>query len=63
MRLELSFQGVCEAIKNDDPSLIDAIDTLLGLALVCSPAMFGPPGYTLLPFLAAKDELIKLAGC
>jgi|ERR1039458_7702985 hypothetical protein len=60
MSLDLRFEDVCAVIKKDDSNLIDAVDNLLGLALVCSPALFGPAGLAFLPLLSAKNELIKL---
>lgn len=44
----------------DDPKLIDAVDQLLGLALICSPAVLGPAAVALLPTLAVKNEVIKI---
>jgi hypothetical protein len=63
MSIELTFKSVCTTIKkhgNDDPKLIEAVDSLLGLALICSPAVLGPTAAALLPTLAAKNELVKI---
>lgn len=60
MQLEFTFRDVCNFIKKDEPSLITAVDNLLGLILVCSPLMVGPQGLMLLPLITAKNELIKL---
>lgn len=54
MSLELTFKSVCATIKKqgkDDPKLIDAVDKLLGLAFICSPAVLGPSAAALLPAL------------
>jgi hypothetical protein len=50
-------------IKKDgegETALIDAVDKLLGLALVCSPLVAGPSLVAILPTLAVKNELVKL---
>lgn len=60
MRLEFTFKEVCEFIKEDDPKLIDAVDKLLGMAILFSPIVSGPAGAVLLPLLGVKNELIKL---
>jgi hypothetical protein len=60
MALELSFKWVCEYIKKDEPTVINAVDKLLGLTMICSPAFSGPAGAVLLPLLGVKDELVKL---
>ncbi len=63
MNLELTFKSVCETIKKqgkNDPTLIDAVDNLLGLALICSPAVLGPAAIALLPTLAVKNELVRI---
>jgi hypothetical protein len=63
MSLELTFKNVCTTIKKqgkDDPKLIEAVDNLLGLALVCSPIVLGPAAAAVLPTLAVKNELIKI---
>jgi hypothetical protein len=63
MNLEITFKQVCDLIKKDgknDPTLISAIDQLLGLAIVCSPAFLGPAAAALLPTLAVKNEIVKL---
>lgn len=65
MSIELTFKSVCASIKKqgkDDPKLIEAVDNLLGLALICSPAILGPAAAALLPTLAVKNELGKATG-
>ena len=60
MQLEVTFKDVCNSIKKDEPSLIEAVDKLLGLTLICSPFMLGPAGLLLLPLLSVKNELTKI---
>lgn len=63
MSIDLTFKSVCLAIKRqgkDDPKLIEAVDYLLGIALICSPVVLGPAAAALLPTLAVKNELIKI---
>jgi hypothetical protein len=63
MSLELNFKTVCTTIKKQgkgDAKLIEAVDALLGLALICSPVALGPSAAALLPTLAVKNELIKI---
>jgi hypothetical protein len=63
MSLDLTFKSVCETIKRqskDDPTLLKAVDNLLGVALICSPVVLGPAAVALLPTLAVKNELIKI---
>src|SRR5258708_7517593 len=63
MTLELTFAQVCELVKKEgkkDPKLIEAVDALLGLAMVCSPALIGATAALLLPTLAVKNELVKI---
>jgi hypothetical protein len=63
MNLDLTFKDVCATVKKqgkDDPKLIEAVDSLLGLALICSPVVVGPATAALLPTLALKNELIKI---
>lgn len=43
-----------------DSKLIEAVDNLLGFALICSPVALGPAAAALLPTLAAKNELTKI---
>jgi len=60
---DLSFKDVCEFIKADDRSFIDAADKLLGLGLILSPLALGlPPEATasVLGLIEVKNELIKL---
>jgi hypothetical protein len=59
----MTFKSVCATIKKqgkDDPKLIDAVDKLLRLALICSHTVLGPSAAALLPTLAVKNELIKI---
>lgn len=61
--LDLTFKHVCELIKKDgeqEPQLLEAVDVLLGLALVCSPLVAGPGLVAVLPTLGVKNELIKI---
>lgn len=63
MTLDLSFAEVCEIVKKEgkrDSKLIEAVDALLGLTMVCSPVLVGPAALALLPFLTAKNELVKI---
>src|SRR5262245_9786403 len=64
MALELTFKEVCDFVKQDckpdDPKLIEALDHLLGLTLVCAPIVIGPEAASLLPVLAVKNEITKL---
>lgn len=63
MSTDITFDDVCKAIKEqgrEDPTLIEAADNLLGLALVCSPVVLGPAAVLALPALAVKNELIKI---
>jgi hypothetical protein len=60
----MSFKQVCDLIKKngmEDSKLIEAADKLLGLALVCSPLVLGPAAVAVLPTLAEKNEIVKLA--
>jgi len=61
MSLDITFKDVCQSIKKygkDDPKLIQGVDNLLGLAIICSPAILGPAAAAVLPTLAVKNELI-----
>ena len=63
MNLDLTFKDLCSAIKQqgkEDPKLIEAVDKLLGLALICSPVVLGPAALALLPTLAVKNEIFKI---
>ena len=60
MATDLSFKQVCEFIKKDSTDLLDAANMLLGIALVCSPIVFGPAALPALALLTAKNELTKL---
>lgn len=63
MSINLTFNDVCTTIKKqgeDDPTLIEAVDNLLGLALICSPVALGPTAIAALPTLAVKNELVKI---
>ena len=63
MALELTFKQVCDFAKREgiqDSKLIEAVDHLLGLTLVCAPLVIGPSAAALLPTLAVKNELIKM---
>ena len=63
MNLDLTFKDLCSTIKmqgKEDPKLIEAVDKLLGLALICSPVVLGPAALALLPTLAVKNEVFKI---
>lgn len=63
MSIELTFKSICAKIKKQgksDPKLIESVDNILGLALICSPAVLGPSAAAVLPTLAVKNELIKI---
>jgi len=63
MSVDLTFKSVCSTIKKqgkDDPKLLEAVDSLLGLAFICSPVVLGPAAAALLPTLAVKNELVKI---
>lgn len=60
MSIDLNFKDVCKLIKKDEPKLIEAVDKLLTMALICSPTVIGPAAAVLLPFLSVKNELVKL---
>lgn len=62
MSTELTFKWVCDKVKvyeKDDPALLQAVDSLLGLTLICS-ATVDPSLIVLLPFLSVKNELTKI---
>jgi hypothetical protein len=58
MSLDLTFKQACILIKKEQPDLIEAMDKILGLALLCSPVFTG--SIALLPLITAKNELTKL---
>nr|VFJ55470.1 MAG: hypothetical protein BECKFW1821B_GA0114236_102315 [Candidatus Kentron sp. FW]VFJ76112.1 MAG: hypothetical protein BECKFW1821C_GA0114237_10996 [Candidatus Kentron sp. FW] len=63
MSLDLTFKNICTTIKKQgkgDPELLEAVDNLLGFALVCSPVVLGPAAAAWLPILVAKNELTKI---
>lgn len=64
MTLDLTFKQVCDLIKKEgkqEPKLIDAVDNLLGLVLICSPVALGPAAViALLPLISTKNEIVKL---
>lgn len=63
MNLDLTFKDLCSKIKKqgkEDPKLIEEVDKLLGLALICSPVVLGPAALALLPTLAVKNEMFKI---
>lgn len=61
MALDLSFKQLYDFVKKDDPKLLDAIDKLSGIILICGPVLAGPEVAALLPTLAVKNEVVKLA--
>lgn len=63
MELDLTFKAVCGYLKragDGDSKLVDAVDTLLGLTIVCAPIALGPAGLGLLSLLRVKNELTKV---
>lgn len=63
MELDINFKSVCESLRRDgaqDSKLIEAVDVLFGLTIVCAPIALGPAGVGLLSILAAKNELTKI---
>ena len=60
MPKDLTFTKVCDFIKNDDGELIEAVDNLLGVAIICSPIILGPVAFPALGLLGAKDGLTSL---
>jgi energy-coupling factor transporter ATP-binding protein EcfA2 len=60
MTKDLTFKEVCKFLKEEDGSLIDAVDKLLGAAIVLSPVILGPAALPILGLLGAKGELTKL---
>jgi len=60
MSIDLTFRQVCEFIRKDEPTLIDSVDRILCLAIVCSPVVLGPGALPLLGLLPAKNELTKI---
>ncbi len=63
MSTDLTFKSVCDVIKKkgkEDPKLLEAVDSLIGLALVCSPLVLGPVAMAALPVLGVKNELTKI---
>jgi NACHT conflict system protein len=60
---DLTFDDVCQFIKEDQPDLIDQADTLLGFLLIISPLVFLPSTALVTPalgLLGVKNELTKL---
>lgn len=63
MSLELTFKSVCATVKKqgqNDPELIQCVDNLLGLTLICSPLVAGPAAIPFLPLLGVKNEVVKI---
>ncbi len=63
MNFDFTFKNVCDIIKKQgeqDAVLLDNIDKLLGLALICSPIVLGPAAVGLLSILAVKNEAVKI---
>ena len=56
----LTFKEVSKLLKKEDGQLIEAVDQMLGLTLVCSPLILGPPALAALPLLRVKGELTAL---
>lgn len=58
----MSFKEVCNLLKDgSDEAVVDAVDRLLGLGVVLSPIVAGPPALPLLALIGPKNELIKVA--
>ena len=63
MEHDVNFKSVCESLKKagaQDSKLLEAVDALLGLTIVCAPVALGPPAIGLLSILTAKNELSKI---
>lgn len=63
MELDVTFKSVCESLKKgaaNDSKLIEAVDILLGLTILCAPVALGPAGLGLISILSAKNELTKV---
>jgi len=60
MPKDLTFREVCDFIKRDDKTLIEATDKLLGAAIICLPIAFGPAALPALGLLGVKNELTSL---
>lgn len=63
MELDLTFKAVCGSLKkggDGDSKLIEAVDTLLGLTIICAPVALGAASVGLLSLLRVKDELTKI---
>lgn len=62
MPLDLTFAQVSEFVRGEarrEPKVIEALDGLLGLLIICSPLVAAPAVAAILPTLAVKNELIK----
>ena len=62
MPTQATFRAACDFIKKNhaaEPSLLPAVDALLGTAMVLSPVFFGPIGAPVLALLGVKNELVK----
>jgi hypothetical protein len=60
---ELTFREVRRLVEKgfrNDTDLLDAVDRLLGVALVLSPLALGPAALPALSLIGAKNELVKL---
>ena len=60
MAQDLTFQDACDLIKKDQPDLLDKVDKLLTLALICTPTVVGAPVGALLPVIGIKSEIVKI---
>jgi hypothetical protein len=61
MPLDLTFKKVREFVQKDDPKLMEDIDRLLGIALICSSLVAGPAAIIAIPpIIGVKNELVKI---
>jgi hypothetical protein len=63
MALEMTFKQICDLVRKDgkvDLELMENIDALLGLALLCAPVLLGPAALAFLPTLEVKGEIVKI---
>lgn len=62
MPLVVTLDALIESLegKTRRGGLIEVVDSLAGLAIVCAPIALGPQGLAALPLLVAKNELTKL---
>lgn len=62
MGIDLTFKQACDFIKKDQPNLINTVDNLLGITLICSSLIVAPATVAaIIPMIAVKNELIKIS--